>query len=118
VWNEPEKVRVEKLPFRAQLAPMYGIWSGDINGDEKPELLMGGNLEGAKPIAGPYRSSYGAAIRLEDKGLVGVPSGKSGLKVAGEIRAITGIKGLNGHQYIVIARSDGKPVLLEMQDEL
>ncbi|MCW9712196.1 VCBS repeat-containing protein [Aliifodinibius salicampi] len=116
VWNKPEQARIEKLPLRAQLAPMYGIWSGDINGDDTPELLMGGNLEGVKPIAGPYRSSYGAVLTIQENGLVGVPSHKSGLKITGEIRAIMDIKGANGRQYIVIARSNDKPVLLEIQN--
>jgi ribosomal protein L31 len=117
LWNKPEGVEVEELPLRAQLAPMYGIWSGDISGNGTPELILGGNLRAVKPLAGPYLSSYGTVLSLRDGKFMSVDPHQSGLSVKGEIRGIERINSKIGKDFIVIARNNDSPVILQVQRE-
>nr|WP_286670485.1 VCBS repeat-containing protein [Fodinibius salsisoli] len=115
LWNRSEGAEVEQLPLDAQLSPIYGIWSEDISGDSFPELLLGGNLGAVKPLAGPYLSSYGVVLSYRDNEFMKIDSYLSGLKIKGEIRNIEPIKSRSGNGYIVIARNNDSPVILQVQ---
>ncbi|MEX0905042.1 MAG: VCBS repeat-containing protein [Balneolaceae bacterium] len=107
LWNEPEGVRAERLPLRAQLSPVYGIWSGDLSGDGRPELVLGGNLHQVKPIAGPYDASYGVVIGFGQDGLpYSYPAGQSGLRVKGAVREISAVTAADGSTILLIARNN------------
>jgi hypothetical protein len=117
LWNETDNLRVEELSQKAQMSPIYGIWSGDISQDGTPELVLGGNLEAVKPMIGPYLSSYGAVLSKTEEGFESIGSDQSGLKIAGQIRGITSAKTEDGKQFIIFARNDDSPVILEVQKE-
>ena len=108
-WNDGEnQFRVDSLPFRAQLAPMYGILAEDLSGDARPELLMGGNLHAVKPQAGPYDASYSAFLRQNAQGAYrAVSPQKSGFFSPGEIRALQVLQGA-GPPLVVVARNDDR----------
>lgn len=89
-WNESDgSFRIEQLPCKAQWAPVYAILPQDLDGDGVPELLLGGNLDSAKPKAGPYDASFGTLLK---QGLDGsyqyIPSRVSGFYSEGDIRSI------------------------------
>ena len=117
VWNEGghELVRVERLPLRAQLSPMYGIWSGDLSGDGYLEVVLGGNLHEVKPIAGRYDGSYGVVIGVgDDKQLRSYPPFLSGLKIEGSVRKITSVDAAGGGLWLIIARNNDTPAILRI----
>ncbi|MEX0929519.1 MAG: VCBS repeat-containing protein [Balneolales bacterium] len=118
VWNEADGVRVGRLPLRAQLAPMYGIWSGDLTGDGRRELLMGGNLYEVKPLAGPYDASRGVVAGVDEQGGVfTLPPAGSGFRVDGAVRRITGLQDSRGRTLIVVARNNDSPKVFRVRDE-
>lgn len=113
VWNEGgyDEIRVERLPLRAQLAPVYGIWSGDLSGDGHSEIVLGGNLYEVKPIVGRYDGSSGTVIRVgEDGQLRSYSPYLSGLKIEGAVRKIVSVNAAGGGQWLVVARNNDTPL--------
>ena len=75
------------LPNAAQQSPVYAISVQDFDGDGHQDLLLGGNLYGAKPEVGRYDASYGTLLRGDGQGnFKAVRSLESGLRLEGEIR--------------------------------
>jgi len=114
-WNRAGGFAGEPLPVRAQLAPMYAVHAGDLTGDGRPEILLGGNLHAVKPQAGPYDASRGVVIGYEKGKLGSYPPARSGVDIAGEIRSIAAIEGPDGTRRLIIARYDDTPVVMEIQ---
>jgi hypothetical protein len=106
-WNDGSgHLRVDSLPFRAQLAPMYGLLATDVDGRKGPELLMGGNLDAVKPQAGSYDASYGVTLRTDtSRTYREIAAGKSGFAVSGEVRAICALE-YGGRKTVLVARND------------
>ena len=116
VWNEGGgQVRVERLPLRAQLSPMYGIWSGDLSGDGRPEIVLGGNLHEVKPIAGPYDGSFGVVLSAGESGeLTAYHPEHSGFRLRGAVRRIAAVEGAEGQKWLIAVRNNDTPVLFKM----
>ncbi|MGF1669826.1 MAG: VCBS repeat-containing protein [Balneolaceae bacterium] len=116
IWNEAGGARVERLPLRAQLSPVYGLWSGDVSGDGRAEILVAGNLLEVKPVAGPYDASWGALImRGDDGGLASISPVHSGLQAGGASRGIVSVRDAGGHTLIVIARNNASPLVYRVR---
>ncbi|MDR8392623.1 VCBS repeat-containing protein [Aliifodinibius sp. S!AR15-10] len=114
VWNKPDGVQVQRLPLRTQFSPIYGIWSGDLNGDNFPELLMGGNMHEVKPIAGQYNASYGAALSTDDRVFTTWRSSDTGWFIPGATRDIASVKMGNGNTLLVVARNNNSPMVFHI----
>lgn len=106
-WNDGSgSFRIDSLPFRAQLTPVYGILAEDLDGDGARELLLGGNLAAANPQAGPYDAGYGTLFRLDSaRTYREVPSRESGFFSPGEIRSIRLVRS-RGHPLVLVARNN------------
>lgn len=77
------------LPLRAQFSPVYGILVSDLDGDDKKDILLGGNFFGVKPEIGRYDASYSCFLKGDGKGNFSfVPNRLTGMIVKGEIRDI------------------------------
>ena len=86
-WNEKGKFVKQVLPIEAQLAPIYSILIDDVEGDGKPEILLGGNLFRAKPQVGIYGGTYGVLLKnTGNRQYASVKHEDSGFFVKGEIR--------------------------------
>jgi hypothetical protein len=112
IWNTEAGMRVEQLPIRAQLAPMYGVHLQDLTGNGLPEVIMGGNLYDVKPQAGPYDASRGVVLGYSEGAFKSIPPHLSGMNITGEIRNIRAIHTPNGRQ-LVIARFNDSPIVME-----
>ena len=100
---------VRPLPPRAQLAPIYGIAAEDVDGDGAPDLLLGGNLHGVKPVQGRYDASYGHFLRAAGDGsFTAVPPVESNLYLQGEVRVLRLLRGARGQRYLLAARNDDR----------
>lgn len=102
--------RIE-LPVEAQIAPLYGLLAEDLDGDGKTDLLLGGNLYGAKPETGRYDASYGIFLRGDGQGgFSAVSPRQSGLHLEGEVRDLAKVK-IDGRDLILVARNNA-PLLV------
>jgi hypothetical protein len=99
------------LPLQAQIAPMYGIVSGDLDGDGKSDLLIAGNFDAVKPELGKMSAGYGVYLRGDGRGrFAPVGAVESGFMVPGQARDIQRVRTRNGDIYVV-SRNDDRPLI-------
>lgn len=117
-WNEENDGMVmEELPMRAQLSPVFAIHSKDITGDDRSEVVMGGNLYGVQPRAGSYDAGRGVVMKAENGSIDTFIPHDSGMNIEGEIRAILTLNLADGSELLVVARYDNTPVLYRINNQ-
>lgn len=79
--------KLSPLPIEAQISPMYAVFSDDWDEDGDFDLLLGGNLYGAKPEVGIYDASNGVYLEYQD-GKFKSDKRNNGFQVKGEVRDI------------------------------
>jgi enediyne biosynthesis protein E4 len=99
------------LPREAQLAPVYGILAGDVDGDGKTDLLLAGNFDGVQPEIGRMSASYGLLLRGDGAGrFTPVRAARSGFMVPGQARDIQRVRTRRGDLYVV-TRNNDRPLI-------
>jgi hypothetical protein len=99
------------LPREAQLAPVYGIFPHDVDGDGVTDLLIGGNLDEVSMDIGAMHASYGLVLKGDGRGnFKPIPATTSGFFVPGQTRDIQRVRTRNGALYIV-ARNNDRPLV-------
>ena len=106
---------IQKLPAMVQLSSVNAICVTDINHDNKPDLVIGGNKFGFPPQFGRLDASYGSVLLNNGKGnFEWIETNTSGLNLTGEIKDIKEIKGKD-KRYILIVRNDQFPILYQIK---
>jgi hypothetical protein len=101
------------LPKAAQTSPTYAILVKDIDGDNHLDILLGGNLYGAKPEVGRYDANNGLVLKGDGKNnFTAISTVNSGFFVDGEMRDLTTIK-VGGKEVIMAVRNNDSVVLFE-----
>ena len=96
----------QALGSEAQLSPMYGIATGDIDGDKKEDIIMGGNFYESKPEVGIYDASYGVMLKGDGRGnFKAVKGTASGLHVQGAVRDAVWLKA-GSKKLLLVARNN------------
>ncbi len=94
------------LPVEAQFAPVFALLAHDFDGDNHPDILLGGNFYHAKPEVGIYAASYGLLMRGDGKGgFRPLPFSESGIRIPGEVRDMARIRA-GGRNLVLVARND------------
>lgn len=119
-WNDGTgRFKVEVLPAKAQLSPVHGILTTDIDDDGKPEILLGGNQSRVKPQSGPYMASYGVVLKLDSyKSWNAIPAKASGLSISGEIRQILELNGAGRPNRLLFVRNNEPPLVYELKNRI
>ncbi len=108
------KFRIEKLPVELQLSSINAIHSTDLDGDGKPDLIMGGNEYGFLPQFERLDAGNGAVLLNTGKGNFHLLSNEaSGVDLNGQVRDIQEIKTGRGVE-ILFLRNDMYPVLFRL----
>jgi hypothetical protein len=108
---------VEKLPLPVQLSSVNAILPTDVNGDGKPDLVMGGNRFALLPQFCRLDASFGhVLINKGGRVLEYLPSKKSGVELRGEIRDIVPLR-LQQTSCILILQNNEAPVLYQVADQ-
>jgi hypothetical protein len=96
------------FPLMAQEAPVNTVVCTDINGDGKPDLVLGGNDYEASVMTGRYDASYGLLLEGDGKGgWAVVPPASSGLLLDGDVRDLKLIT-VGGQRVLLAAINDSK----------
>ena len=102
---------IEKLPVFTQLASVNAILFTDINQDQKPDLVFGGNQFYNQPQFSRNDASYGHVMLNRGGGqFEWIYPAKSGLSLRGEIRSIVSVPGKQGNRFLILQNNE-KPVL-------
>jgi hypothetical protein len=98
---------VRPLPTRAQFAPMFGLYAGDLTADGTTDLVMAGNFHDAPPRLGRMAASYGAFLRGTGDGtFAAVPSRESGLLVRDQVRDVAALNTATHGRVLLFAKND------------
>ncbi len=101
------------LPFEAQQSIMMSILVDDLNNDQFPDILYGGNLFEVMPSFGRLDGSHGGLLFNNQKGnLNSVRADISGIFIKGAIRDIEKVKMGDKFHYIFI-RNNESPVIFK-----
>ena len=99
------------LPRDAQLAPLFAVCAGDVDGDGVTDLIVGGNFDGFKPEIARASDSYGMVLRGSRTGMfTAVPRVESGFFIRGQTRDIVKVRG-RGDERILVARNNDRALL-------
>jgi enediyne biosynthesis protein E4 len=110
------------LPAQAQLAPVFGMLSGDYDEDGHLDLLLTGNSYATEAITGPYDASIGLFLHGDGKGnFTPLSAARSGFVVEGDAKGLAEVA-LSGNRRLIIAtrnnatvkaflRQNGRPTL-------
>jgi hypothetical protein len=117
-WNKGGgQYEIQELPIEVQFSSLNAILPIDINGDQKMDLIMGGNLFGFMPQFGRLDANYGLVLMNEGTKRFKVLEDKaSGLAITGQVKDILSLPGKSSKQILFI-RNDDYPVLLKMNQQ-
>lgn len=101
------------LPAMVQLSSVHAVAIEDLNEDQLPDLVMGGNFFNLTPQFGRLDASFGHCLLNRGRGKwEWVEPLRSGIQVPGEIRHIQSVKAGNQKQWL-LARNGLAPVWLQ-----
>src|SRR5260221_10309119 len=107
------KFEMRQLPMEAQFSPMYGICTGDFNGDGNQDVLMGGNFYRVKPEVGRYDASYEVFLKGDGKGnFTYIKPKESGFFVDVEVRDVKKFV-IGKSNYEIVARNNERPLIFK-----
>ncbi|MFC0261495.1 VCBS repeat-containing protein [Fontibacter flavus] len=94
------------LPRMAQRSWMYSVLVTDVNDDGIQDILMAGNLKGAKPEVGQYDGSYGEVLLGKGDGSFDyIPNREHGLQLHGDIRDLHVLE-IRGERMLMVVKND------------
>jgi hypothetical protein len=107
---------IQPLPVMTQLSSINAIEAIDLNHDNRPDLVMGGNLFGFPPQFGRLDASYGHILMNNGQGqFTWIEPKQSGLSLKGEIKDIKEVPNKDKH-YILFVQNDQQPALYKIKD--
>ena len=105
---------IQALPMMVQLSSVNAICATDMNSDNAPDLVLGGNMFGFPPQFGRLNASYGHALINDGKGnFTWLDHRASGLFLKGEIKDIKEIRTRKSKTFL-ITQNDQVPVMLQL----
>jgi enediyne biosynthesis protein E4 len=101
------KFTIHPLPVQAQWAPVYGISSGDFNGDGNIDIALNGNEFSMAPTLGRYDALNGLMLQGDGKGnFIPLSLQQAGMYIPGNGKALAQLI-VNGKTTIVASQNNG-----------
>jgi hypothetical protein len=100
------KFSITPLPLSAQVAPVYGMISQDINNDGNLDLVLVGNDYGMEPGGGRHDAFIGLCLKGKSDGTFeALPLSETGVFVNGDAKGLSSIRLANGGNLLVATQN-------------
>jgi hypothetical protein len=111
-WNDGGGAfRIAKLPLPVQLSSVHAILCADVNGDGRPDLLLGGNNFGLLPQFGRLDASFGHVLLNEgSESFRHLGTAESGVELRGQVRDLVPVQ-IGDRRHVLFLQNDTLPVL-------
>lgn len=97
---------IKPLPKEAQVAPVNGIVTTDINNDSNADVLLVGNDYGNEVFSGKYDAGTGLVLLGDGRGsLTPVNSVKSGFKVDGDAKSLARLCSVPSGEFLIATQN-------------
>ena len=97
---------IKALPLEAQVAPLYGMISQDIDNDGNLDLLMVGNDYGMEPYSGRHDAFMGLCLKGDGKGnFSSMAIAKSGFFVRGDGKGLATLHTAKNEDIIIATQN-------------
>ena len=108
IWNnEVGQVTLAPLPWQAQLTPQMAVAVGDVNGDGRPDLWLGGNVTETAPQVGRMDAGRGTLLLNEgDRQWRYVPNDEAGVTIPEQVRDAAFMDLANGDRVLLVGVND------------
>ena len=99
--------KVKPLPVEAQVAPVFGIVTGDYNRDGFADVVLTGNSYAPDVLTGRYDAMKGVLLLGDGKGaLTPVSIQESGILIDGDAKGLSQLITSDHHVLLLAARND------------
>jgi hypothetical protein len=100
---------IRELPIFAQIAPVNGLVSDDVNGDGFLDVVLVGNDYGNEVFIGRLDAHVGLVLLGDGKGnFTAMNASKSGFMVPGDAKALVKIASAQGNPIMIASQNRGK----------
>ncbi|HEY3406214.1 MAG TPA: VCBS repeat-containing protein [Ohtaekwangia sp.] len=108
--------KIESLPGEVQFSCVNAIQLADLNGDEKNDLILGGNFSGFTPQFSKLDAAYGHVLLSNGNGsFARIESTESGFFVKGDIMDLVLVAG-HRSQQLLVALNNQKPRMFDLKN--
>ncbi|MEK6477625.1 VCBS repeat-containing protein [Catalinimonas sp. 4WD22] len=108
-----ETFSIKPLPMEAQIAPLYGMLSHDVDGDGFLDVLAVGNDYGTEVAIGRYDALKGLYLKGDGQGnFQAVELMQSGWYVPGDAKALAELRGKNGESIYLASQNQDSLILM------
>lgn len=106
------KFKMQAMPALAQMAPVMGMITDDVNNDGNPDIILCGNDFGNEVLNGRYDAMNGLVLLGNGKGNFAPQTiMQSGIYIPGNARALAKLRGA-GNRYLIAASQNVGPLEL------
>ncbi|WP_423147199.1 VCBS repeat-containing protein [Rubrolithibacter danxiaensis] len=100
------KFSIQPLPLQAQVAPVFGMLSNDIDLDGNLDLLLVGNDYGMEPLGGRHDAFNGLYLKGNGKGsFMPLTIAKSGFFVSGDAKGLAMMQSAKGGDLFIASQN-------------
>nr|MBA4168160.1 VCBS repeat-containing protein [Chitinophagaceae bacterium] len=99
---------IKPLPVAAQVSSVYGVSTGDMNGDGNPDILLTGNCFAMEPQAGWNDASVGTVLLGDGKNnFSALKPSLAGVRLDNDAKALSEISTGNDASFFLISNNNG-----------
>jgi hypothetical protein len=103
-----DKFAMRPLPVQAQLGPVYGMLTGDYDGDGRLDVLLAGNSYASDALTGRYDALTGVFLKGDGRGgFVYEPITKTGFDIGEDVKGIARLRLGQGEELILCGVNSG-----------
>lgn len=120
IWNKGDgTVTTMPLPWQAQLASHFATAIDDVDGDDLPDLWLGGNIFGVTPQVGRMDAGRGTLLlNRGDRQWEYVDNQAAGLEVDGQVRDAQFIDLAGGKKALLVGQNGEALEVFQVREEV